>query len=644
MRPFLLSSTMLMVMPSLVHAQDTTEDALRVELVSPAYRAETIRVVGLQESSAQYSTSTVDILDEAQIELRDTGYIADALRAVPGLAISRSGSLGGLTQVRLRGGEANHTLVLLNGIDISDPITSETDFGLLSGLALDKIEVARGEHSSFWGAGAIGGVINLETAAAAGAQARYEMGSLETHRLEAVIGWQESGQKRQLTLILSDFATGGVDSSGLDGERDGSESRSALLTGALALDHDWTLAGLARFSHSSADSDPDSDFDGRLNDAVRISDSDQLTLGGNLSGNAYGFKHRLTLDYNSVERANRDDGGDLNYSEGRRTRATLTSGGTVIKRGDARIFLNGQIDHRIEDYRARDTAFGGLTNQDQNFTSTGLAGEAIFNGRDLVIEASVRQSFNDHRFEDAGTWRLGVAREFAGPLNWSGRLRASGATGVKNPTFTELFGFFPGSFIGNASLRPERSTSAEIGVDLEGGLLNGWLNTSATLFAAELEDEIFTRFTPSLLATPSNRTGTSKRQGIEISARFDEAGPLALYGQLSHTRSEDDGGQDEIRAPEWTGSLGLDWTVDAHKRFKLGVGADYVGKQVDTDFGTFSRVTLDDYVLLSARGEWAVNDRISLTLRGADLGNDQPVDVFGYFGPGRGLYAGLVVR
>ena len=95
--------------------------------------------------------------------MRDAPFIVDQLRAVPGLGVSRNGAVGGLTQVRIRGAEANQTLVLVDGIEVSDPVTGETDFGLWSGLDAGRIEVLRGEQSALYGSEAIGGVVNIVT-------------------------------------------------------------------------------------------------------------------------------------------------------------------------------------------------------------------------------------------------------------------------------------------------------------------------------------------------------------------------------------------------------------------------------------------------------------------------------------------------
>ena len=73
--------------------------------------------------------ASVTVLDAAALDQRQTRMVSDILRDVPGVAVSRTGAIGGFTQVRLRGSESNHVLVLIDGIEAADPYQGEYDFG-----------------------------------------------------------------------------------------------------------------------------------------------------------------------------------------------------------------------------------------------------------------------------------------------------------------------------------------------------------------------------------------------------------------------------------------------------------------------------------------------------------------------------------
>ncbi len=611
------------------YGQDASEDQGETVLFADLILS-TIEVAGLRPIQEQDITTSITIIDASDLAVRAAPYVADQLRAVPGVGVSRSGAVGALTQVRIRGGEANHTLVLLNGAEVSDPTTGETDFGLWSGLNVERIEVARGEQSALYGSDAIGGVVSITTGGE-GLSSALEYGSLNT--LRGDLGFATDVDNGRFGFAVSGFTTDGVDTAGLDGEKDGSESYSALATGAFDVTNDWLLSGLASYRTSMAQTDPDSDFDGLLDNADRETESVQWLIGTVLEGDAAGFNHVFRASYNDVTRENTADDVFADETIGQRTKLSYSpSRDFVLATGE--LTLSGLIDWESEDYeRVGIASFFGDPNQTASFDTLGLAGEALLSLDHLALTASVRRDDNDGRFDNATTWRAGAAYNFDG----GAKIRASAGTGVKNPTFTELFGFIPASFVGNPDLKPEQSTSWEIGWDQD----FGDVQTSLTYFSAELEDEIFTQFNPDFTSMAANRGGTSERNGIEASMRWAISDELDLSGAVSNISSQSDTGADEIRVPEWTGSAALNWTRGG---MRVGLAADYVGEQGDTDFGTFQPVDLDAYWLVSATVEFPITDRLSLTLRGANLLDQTVTDVFGYHAPGAGVFIGLKLR
>ena len=104
--------------------------------------------------------SSVTAVDAAQIENRQFKSLPDILADVPGLNVVRTGGEGGQTSVFTRGTNANHTKILLDGIDVSDPSTPNDtfDLGKLSAADIARVEVLRGPGSGLYGSDAIGGV------------------------------------------------------------------------------------------------------------------------------------------------------------------------------------------------------------------------------------------------------------------------------------------------------------------------------------------------------------------------------------------------------------------------------------------------------------------------------------------------------
>src|SRR5690348_12274613 len=138
------------------------------------------------ESEAQ-APASVTIIDKDEIERLDEPLVASLLRLTPSAAVTSIGPAGSLTEVRIRGAEANHTLLFVDGIKINDPASGDAPrFELLNADIASRIEVVRGPQSALWGSDAIGGVIAINGVDdLPGASAQAEGGSFGFARASA---------------------------------------------------------------------------------------------------------------------------------------------------------------------------------------------------------------------------------------------------------------------------------------------------------------------------------------------------------------------------------------------------------------------------------------------------------------------------
>ena len=124
------------------------------------------------------------------------------LRDIPGVAVA---GVAGQTQIRLRGSEANHVLVLVDGIEVSDPFAGEFDIGTLQAEPGARLEVLRGAQSALYGTDAIGGVVAYESASGRskpGFAARIEGGTQATINGAARYGVSGSGWYAALSAVV----------------------------------------------------------------------------------------------------------------------------------------------------------------------------------------------------------------------------------------------------------------------------------------------------------------------------------------------------------------------------------------------------------------------------------------------------------
>lgn len=584
---------------------------------------------------AQDSTSSVTQLDAADLEARGPLFVADILRAVPSLAVSRSGPEGQLTQIRARGSEANHVLVLIDGVEAASPFTGEADFANFLFDDLGSIEVARGEQSALWGADAIGGVIALTTRQPGEGRAftlSGERGSFDTHRINASVRY--GGDVLRVRAGAGNYQTDGIDVSGTGGETDGYRNTNGHFGVDLALNPAWAVEASVRWIDYEAASDADRDFDGRLDDTDNERHGEQffgrVSLVGEQVRDGYTLDHRLTYQFTSDEAESLVDGTSVGFSAGSRDELSYQvtaqwSAGSVSNR------LTGLLEHQVDDLENFAGAGNGA-NQTREIETTAFAfdyGLAIA-AFDLSLSARHEQNA---LFDNATTWRVGAAYDLQ---SLNGRVRASVGEAVKNPGVFELYGFFPAFFLGNPDLQPETSQGWEIGFEQD--VLNGRGRWSAVWFSSELENEIFTDF-GTFPATARNAGAQSTREGLELEGQFDVSDAVSIFASASFLESEE-GGVDEIRRPEQLGSLTLSW-APGDSAWYASASLDYTGEQGDTDFGSFTPVTLDAYTLVSGQISRRMGENFSLYVRGENLLDEEYQDVFGYHTRGRGAFIGV---
>ena len=130
-------------------------------------------------------TSAVEVLTEEDLKRRQVKTLLEALRLTQGTAVLQNGGPGGVASVRIRGGSANQTLVLIDGAIVNSATNGQFNFAHLTTDNIEKIEIVRGAQSTLWGADAMGGVINITTKRGSGppkASAFFEYGSFDTLR------------------------------------------------------------------------------------------------------------------------------------------------------------------------------------------------------------------------------------------------------------------------------------------------------------------------------------------------------------------------------------------------------------------------------------------------------------------------------
>ena len=583
--------------------------------------------------------SSVSIITREDILRRGAPTIQALLREIPGFAVNQQGSEGAVSQLRVRGAEANQVLVLINGIEANDPAqSSEFDFSQLTTNDIERIEIVRGPQSALWGSDAMAGVIHIITTPGAdtsGFDIGVEAGSFSTTR--ATLNTNHISEKNRVKFSADYLDSDGTNISRTGREDDGIKNLTLGVAGTFQASDTFSIAYSARHTDRTSDFDG-SDFivTGLPTDAEYETESEYLYAGVTLNHTISDLlDHSLALTMTDSD--NDTFSGDPETSVSRATRDAIRYQINMIG-ADHRLSL--LLEHETEDYEQRGPAsLFGDPNKDLDTETDSIAAEYRYDSDQFNVSASIRHDDNSE-FDDATSWRVTGNTRFSG-IN----VFASFGESIKNPTFTERFGFFT-SFIGNPDLQPEESFQWEVG--LRTALMNDQINLALTYFDANLENEIngFVFDPVTFGFTAENIDGESERQGVELEVgfapteRFDMA---FMYTYLDATQ-EDATGSDvtEVRRPKHIASFRMNYTWP---RAGLTFVASYTGEQEDDYFPPFppfvERVDLDAYTLVSLNGYYDFTDSITVTGRLENITDEDYEQVFGYESPGFGGYVGV---
>lgn len=589
--------------------------------------------------SIDESGASVTIISREDLLRKNATDLNDLLREVPGFAVSQEGASGSRTQVRVRGAEGNHVLVLIDGIEANDPAgDSEFDFSNLLTTDIERIEIVRGPQSALWGSDAVAGVVHVITRQSLGSAPPsftmlVEGGSFGTIRDQA--SWRYQAGKLSGKVGFGQLETSGTNVARQGDEKDGYKNDTAFATGQLQINEAMALNYTLRYTDSATDYDKSSG--GLQADADYEAVIQNLYAGVNLTHQLNErLAHSLHIAQTDTDSLY-DEGGPVNR-EVSGTKTDLHYQLDVLGQIH-RLSLLAEYEEEKLEQRGMVSRFGD-PNQNRGTDVTSFAAEYRMDLKRLDLSFSARQDANSD-FDDATTWRASISWQ---PREGTAVFSSVGES-IKNPTFTERFGFFT-NFVGNPDLKPEQSLGYELGI--RQGFSDGRGKAALTFFAADLEDEIngFVYDAAAGGFSADNIDGESKRQGVELELSYQATDSFRLAGHYSYVDStqDDSNGEahNEIRRPRHSGSLSA---IYQFSKGEMEVTATHTGEQEDTVF-TFpaQTVTLSGFTLVNLAGHYNLNEKVALTLRLENLLDEDYEQIYSYASPGIGGYLGLRLK
>jgi vitamin B12 transporter len=569
--------------------------------------------------------TSVSVITQEEISQLGFNSLFDVLRTQPGVAVSNGGGPGAVSSLRIRGEESYRTLMLLDGIDISDTSSPRVEPRVeqLLSYGVQRVEILRGPQGLMYGADA-GGVVNITTLAPTeglGGALSAEGGRYGTRQFAGNVGG--GNDTVDFNLSAADYKTDGFNARTDDTVlRDDDGYENTTVHGRFG----WNANDSLRLGLSVHDVDAKNDYDNCFN-TVDFSRTDNCK--DDYEQQAWRVQGDYELGHFNHQLFYSDSDTDKNlYADGVsffKPKGSLERGGYLgsFTGSDALKLVYG-VD--LESESLDDGTFDTDRDQEGYY----LEYQGGFNNQ-FYVTAGARYDDN----EDFGThtsYRVSGAYLidlYGGELKFKGTY----GTGFRAPSLYEI-AYNQGDFAFPPALGTQLSEEESEGFDL--GL--SWSNVSgvyleAVYFDQTVNDEIF--FDPIDFSGYLQSNGDTESSGIELVAQAPLLDTLSLTSNYTYNDTETSDGSNRVFRPKHLANLGLSWQPLADQ-LVLGLFV-----RMARDAKGVEGEDLDNYEVVEVTASYNLIAGLEVYGRVENLLDEDYEEISGFKTSGTAGYAGL---
>ena len=563
--------------------------------------------------------------------------VPDVLNTAPGLNVVQTGGAGGQTSVFIRGTNSNHTKVLIDGIDVSDPSNPNGSFDYAHLLTSDiqQIEVLRGPQSGLYGSDAIGGVVSIVTQKGEGPArwtASSEAGSFGTFNQSVGVSGSQDNYNYAFNvshLHATDIPVTPLQllPAGQQANGNNYDNMTYSTKAGVNLSDSLALNSVLRYTEATLF------FTGTGNNPSFIQTPD-----------AEQSRHTVHQFFGREEAVwSLLDGRVKNYFGVNYTNSWTSDMGPVDPVSLITTGTRLKYDwHSVTEVAAGQNLVVGLERENSDLDTTGLSAQtgnsagflewqSNFANR-FFLTANIREDDNDN-FGDHMTYRIAPAVII--PFTDT-KIKASYGTGFKAPTLSQLFQNLPDfNFFANPNLKPEQSRGADVG--FEQPLFNDRVRFGSTYFKNSITDLIDFNST----FTSNINVGNAITEGTESFVTFNIIDRVKVRADYTVTRAVDtDTGLQLERRPKEKFSVTTIWNpIDP---LTLSATVLSVSDWIDVSRdGSQTGIVAPGYTIVNLRADYAINDQLKVFGRIDNVANVHYQNPTGFLAPGLGVFGGI---
>ena len=562
-----------------------------VIVIAPSKKAQSVSTVG----------TSVTVLDEAFFENTNEFFLGDVLNSKStSVNFFQNGGQGQTSAIQLRGLPKRYSTVYIDGVKMSDPssVSNDFDFNHILTSQISRVEILKGNQSSVYGSGAIGGTINITTKKGEpGLQknVNYNIASHETHNLSLSLSGADENDN--FYVGLERFQTDGMSAMTHNDEKDRYRNNS------LVANYGHQFSDKIEFQSNLRIAETYNQYDKEIDtatadhseevDAVQSSSNIGLVYKPNSQ-----FTNKFTIANTYIKRIYEDtpNSGNAQQDNYWGDRYSLMYSGNYNFNLDNSVVFGLEREDEQMNYNKDLT---GDKFRDAYVTSSHFDFQSRITKN---IYATFGSRFDEHSLAgNEDSHRVTAAYLFN---DKSTKLKSSYGTGFRFPSLYEIF--YVDSKYDELS-RAENSKSFDIGI--EKSFLNLGLDIDASYFNVKYHDTL-EGWLASGWAT-QNQTGTVKSQGFELISKWKKSETLNFDLNYTYTSTYDGAEADDpdknenytnnqmVRVPRNIINLATNVKIPGYKNLDLTLNTKW--SDMARDYGNGNRTwqdeSLDDYLV-----------------------------------------------
>ena len=576
---------------------------LQAQVIDDISKPDEIIVKSTRSNSNVYQLgSSVEIISAEEIKKNSFNFVSEALQTSSGVYVSQTGSFGGTATVRIRGASSDQTLVLIDGVPISDPSSpgGGYDFSSLLTSNIDRIEILKGSQSTLWGSDAIGGVINIvtfEKASIPNINLNTEIGSFNTEKIGT--DFNIANEHNSLFLSYDSYKSDGISKAD---KRDGNSEKDGVGSRAYLLKTNHNIFN-SEISSNINYRESDVDYDG-YGFATGVTDSDENTKGRQLNWSL--LLRKAFLDDQLVN--------SILFGESEIDRKYYTNNIENFSAKGERKFIRYVGNYSLND---NNSFTFGFENEEVATSGVDFDTRSIF----LLYETLISKNFGfslglrgDDRNNLASQETPKITAFYN--LNDEWRLRANWGEGFKLPTIFQSTFFCCGAEKPNENLLPETSEGYEIGIDYKSN--ENFNKIGVTFFDQDISNMI--DFSFSIGGYENIKKVYSK--GVEVNFVSQLKDNITISGSFTKLDSENEFGSRLSRLPEEKGNLNIDFSLGLKNNFYISLF--YNGDEVDP------RGEVSDWFRSDLNFSRNISDKAKIYFKVKNIFDEEYQDIYGY--------------